>query len=328
MFSGAWSGPCPDALREALVETRYHLRDVARALPHPNGNLVPCTAAVASHANASPDDALIVGIAGLPGFNAEMLARQWSARGGVTILLDGTPAAGWSPASLATHIQTDPRHLIDALRATVSQDRSSGIVLPAVLGVTDDGTVHAEIQDALGLGVSEALGVPPSLPGWRLQRALRLALANADIAVIEDKVVAAVRTADRVHEVTLARGDAVRARSYVLATGKYAAGGIAANGVFREPAFDCPVWVDHLGDTFDEPEPLILTDADRAGDQPLLLAGVHADAQHRPTDRNGDIVFTNVFVAGTVRAGWSAAHYAIGDAAQDGWNAGLQAVRT
>jgi choline dehydrogenase-like flavoprotein len=75
MFSGAWNGPCPDALYQALVDTGYHLRDVARALPHPNGRLLPCTAAAASHAAAKPGDAWIVGIAGLPGFNAPALAR-------------------------------------------------------------------------------------------------------------------------------------------------------------------------------------------------------------------------------------------------------------
>lgn len=326
MFSGAWNGPCPDALHRALVETGYHLRDVARALPHPNGRLLPCTAAAASHAAAKPEDALIIGIAGLPGFDAPILARQWSARAGVTLVLERTPAAGWSPAALATHIENDPRALIDALRAAASEHRAPSIVTPAVLGVTDDGKLHAQVQDALGITVSEALGIPPSLPGWRLHRALRRVLASANVTVIESRVLGSTRTGDRVTEITLANGDAVRARAFVLATGKYAAGGIEANGAFREPALDCPVWIDHLGDAFDEPEPLILTDADRTGDQPLLLAGVHADAEHRPIDRNGDAVYANVFVAGTVRADWSAAHHAIGDAAQDGWSAGTRAV--
>jgi glycerol-3-phosphate dehydrogenase subunit B len=328
MFSGAWNGPCPEALHQALVETGYHLRDVAHSLPHPNGRLLPCTAAAASHAAAKPEAAWIIGIAGLPGFNAPILARRWSALGGVTRVLAGSPRAGWSAVALATRIQNDPRPLIDTLRDTIREHRAPSIVLPAVLGVTEDAAVHAQVQDALGIPVGEALGVPPSLPGWRLHRALRRVLANANVTVIENRVVAAHRANDRVNEVTLADGDAVRARTYVLATGKYAAGGIEANGRFREPALDCPVWIDHLGDAFDEPEPLILTDADRTEDQPLLFAGVHADAEHQPIDRNGDVVYSNVFVAGTVRAGWSAAHYALGDAAQDGWNAGARAVRT
>lgn len=326
MFAGAWHGSCPDELAASLANAGYRLCDVAHPLPHPGGRRLAADAATAPHAAADTHDALIIGIAGLASFNAEILAQQWAARAGTTVLLDGTPAAGWSAASLATLIQSDTRPLITALRAAAQTHRAQRLIVPAILGMQSDPALHAQIQDALGMPIGEALGVPPSLPGWRLHLALRNALAHARVTTIEHKVNTAVRKEGRIDALTLATGDVVRARAFVLATGKYAAGGIEANGEFREPALACPVWIDHLGDAFDEAEPLILTDPDRTQDQPLLRAGVHADAEHRPLDRKGDVFYANVHVAGTIRAGWSAGHYGIGTVAQDGWNAGLKAM--
>lgn len=326
MFSGAWSGPCPDALRTALDATGYALCDVAHRLPHPNGQLLPCDAAAASHAAARTDDALVIGIAGLPGFEATMLAQHWNARAGTSLLLTDTPPSGWAAASLATHIQANPQPFIRALSDTAKGHAAQRVIVPAVLGMRPDGSLHARVQDALGIPVGEALGVPPSLPGWRLHLALVQALTNAGVTIIESRVVAAGCADGRVQALTLANEDVLHAPTFILATGKYAAGGIEANGTFREPALDCPVWIDHLGDSFDEPEPLLLTDPDRTADQPLLLVGVHADSDSRPLDRNGDIFYTNVRVAGTVRAGWSAGEHGAGHAALDGWNAGLKAV--
>lgn len=119
-------------------------------------------------------------------------------------------------------------------------------------------------------------------------------------------------------------GEAVRitARSFVLATGKYLAGGIRADDRFLEPALGCPVWVEYLGSTYDAPDPLALTHPDREADQPLLRAGVRTDDAGRPVDRRGDVVYENVRVAGTVRSGIDAAAPGLGHAAADGWRAG------
>ncbi|MGQ0561393.1 MAG: FAD-binding protein [Gemmatimonadota bacterium] len=324
MFSGAWRGGCPDALRAALAGTGYVLRAVDAPLPHPCGQRIHCAAAAASHAGARLAEAHVVGIAGLTGFHAGSLARQWRAHSHATVQLEQTPAAGWAPVSLAAFIERASHSVVTALAAAAAD--FSTIILPAVLGVRHDGALHAELQTALGCTIGEALGTPPSLPGWRLHNALRAALAAAQVQVIEARA-GGCSANGRAHELELPNGDVVRARSFVLATGKYAAGGIDANGAFREPAFGCPVWVDHLGETFDVADSLMLTDPARTEDQPLLRAGVHVDARQRPVNRGGDVVYQNVFVAGSIRAGWSAATHGSGAAAQDGWNAGLEAVR-
>jgi hypothetical protein len=57
-----------------------------------------------------------------------------------------------------------------------------------------------------------------------------------------------------------------------------------------------------------------------------MKAGVRADERQRPVNRGGDVVYQNVLVAGSIRAGWSAEMHGAGDAALDGWNAGMEAV--
>lgn len=326
VFSGAWRGPCPPALRDAMKKAGYDLDTCRPALPHPNGAVVSCDLAVASHREAElKGGALICGIAGLAGFDADVLARIWAAKSGAsldsaTLQLDETPAAGWAPASLAAFIERNPDVIA---RAGKNVDR---IILPAVLGLSFDGVLHARLQDETGLRIGEALGVPPSLPGWRLHNVLQNVLLAARVTVLSGRAGAILPLSERIHQVGVGE-ETISARRFVLATGKFAAGGIEADGEFREPALDCPVWVQHLGDAFDAPDPLLLTDPVRTEDQPLLRAGVHADDEQRPVNRMHDVVYSNVFVAGSIRADWTAESHGAGHAAEDGWHAGLRAVQ-
>lgn len=325
MFSGAWHGPLPAPLRSALEGVGYKLHAGAQPLrlPHPSGGMLHAQAAPISHARPFADAAVVAGIAGLPGFDAPILARRWGVAAAETVRIASTPAAGWSPASLATCIDRDPHAIIDALRTVVEAPSAKHLIVPAILGMTPDGAAHAQLEQALGCTVTEALGIPPSLPGWRLQIALQLALRMAGVVVFESKASAPRITNGGVEHVELNNGDVVRAHAFVLASGKYAAGGIEANGDFREPIFDCPVWIEHLGNRFEQPDSLMLTDPVRNAEQALLHAGLHSDAQHRPIDRTGRIRYPNVFIAGSIRAGWSSATHGVGHAAEDGWAAGL-----
>lgn len=295
LFSGGWRGPLPDGLDRALRAADYILEPVEHPLPHQNGFLMTASYATSTHRAAQlQSNTTVYGITGLPGFDAEGLAMQWSAASGFeiraeTLTLPDTPAAGWSPATLQSTLTRDPQLL----------QQHDGI-FPPVLGATAT--------------LPQALSGPPSLPGFAFANALLRALQNANIEIVEARV-------DK--KTVMETG----ARAFVLATGKYISGGIEADREFREPVFDCPIWIEHLGDVYESVDPLMLTDADRDADQPLLAAGVHTDDEHRPVNRTGDVVYPNVFVAGSIREGWNTAVAGIGDAALDGWNTGLRACR-
>ncbi|HEX6938321.1 MAG TPA: FAD-binding protein [Longimicrobiales bacterium] len=335
LAAGGWAGPLPDGMGAALAGVGLPYEPAGVPLPHPAGRLDGYDRAAPAHRAAVPlGGAVVCGIVGLPGFPARALARAWGARSGAelaaAVLAAGpVPRGGWSPASLAAWLEREPLALAGALADAVRRAGASRALLPAVLGIERADEVRAALERAAGVPVGEALGVPPSAPGWRLDRAIEVALERAGVTVVRGRVVDRVASGRRVRAV-IARpagghdGNAVRleADGFVLATGKYLAGGIRAGDRFEEPALGCPVWVERLGTTFERPDPLALTDPDRADDQPLLRAGVRTDAGARPVDRAGDVVYENVRVAGSVRAGVESATLGLGHAADDGWRAG------
>jgi glycerol-3-phosphate dehydrogenase subunit B len=381
MAAGNWRGDLAAPLGRALHDAGLpHVRCDA-PLPHPAGDHRPAGFAPAAHAAARvDDDTLVCGIAGLGGFHAGALARLWSAGDrpppAVTLELPRTPSTGWSPVALAAALDVDAAPLAATLRDALRDVAVARVILPAVLGLERTGTVRDALRSATGIDVAEALGAPPSVPGWRLAQALDRALHAAGVEVISGR---AARAHDHIAVVPVARESApsamavphpdahlspggrspagastrrsrghesdalvravqvvahgeppatvlVSARAFVLATGKYAGGGIAGDGVFRETSLGIPVWLEHLGQSFDAPDPLPLTNMQRSAPQPILTAGVRTDDAGRPIGRDGRVIFHDVFVAGSVRAGVTAADLDLGAAAGDGWHAGQAAL--
>lgn len=318
LCSGAWAGPLPAELRTALAEAGIPLEKTERPLLHERGRKVSCDFAAASHVHATAQpDAVVCGIFGYPQFHAPALARVWSPAAplrAVTIQLPGTPAGGWTTVSLAAAIERNT----DAFIAELPD--APLLLLPAVLGAEQHAAVHERLRSA-GLRVAEVLAGTPSLPGWRLRLALEQVISAHNITVFDGRARVAETERGRVLSVRIAN-ETIQSSSFVLATGKFAGGGITADTELREIVFDLPVWVEQLGDVYTAVDALPLTDPVRHDSQPLLGAGVHTDATLRPVDRAGDVVYQNVFAAGSVRAGWHAALAGLGHCAQDGWIAG------
>lgn len=333
LTAGAWCGPLRLELRSALAHAGSSFLPTFGALPHPAGTLLSCDHAAAAHvpaahvpaahvSSAPLEEALVCGIAGLPGFHAPALARLWTGTGAsprhATLTLDGTPAGGWSQVSLAAALERDPSTLCRALERVTGA--ASRIVLPAVLGMADGDAVRSRLTAAAGVPVTEALGVAPSLPGWRLHRSIARALEAAGVDVHRGRAALARSTHDRLEAIRVTGDDGtitIEARACVLATGKYSGGGIVAGQRFTESVLGLTVAVERFGRVFEDVEPIALTDPDANDAQPLLLVGVDP----------AEVPFTNVHVAGTVRAGIDAAAWRIGDVAEDGWRAGAAAAQ-
>jgi glycerol-3-phosphate dehydrogenase subunit B len=339
LCSGAWNGPLPPGIGRALDTAGLRHQPCAHSLPHPSGERRACTHAAAAHTSAHIDkQTLVCGIAGLGGFHAPALARLWAAGvdaqpSSMTLRIDGTPAAGWSPVALAASLERDPTTLARPLAGAVRETGAKRAVLPAVLGLQSSERVIAALSAAAGIAVSEALGVAPSVPGWRLAAALDRALRSAGVVVIAGRAAGRAEVR-RLGRVRVARQPSeadtglleLGAATFVLATGKFAGGGIAGDRRFRETTLGCPVWIDHLGQPFDTPHPLALSHVERLAVQPILRVGVHADEYGRPVAANGDVVYDDVVVAGSVRAGVSTTELGLGGAAEQGWRAGERAV--
>jgi glycerol-3-phosphate dehydrogenase subunit B len=337
LAAGGWNRLPPEPVAAALEAAGLRLLPSGSPLPHPVGDLRVYAFAHESHAGAAVGEGtLVVGIAGLPGFRARALALLWGDAAGValphaTLLLSETPAAGWAPASLAARLDHDPAPLVAALAEAVRVAGATAAVLPAVLGIARTPAIIAALADAAGVPVYEALGVPPSLPGWRLHRALDAALATVGVRVLDARAQHPAASAGRLDSLDCAARDGtvtrVHAGAWVLATGRFTGGGIAGDPDWRETTLGIPLRLAHLGASFAAAEPLATTSPDRRDDAPPLHVGVATDDGGHPVGPDGSPLFSNVFAAGAVRAGRDPGA-TLGDSAHDGWRAGEAAAGT
>lgn len=341
---GGWRGVPPGPLLDALAAAGLPLDPCTSALPHPDGRLVAFELAPPTQLRAAlssgAERALVCGISGLPSFRATALSALWTESAGlpehaleaVTLRLGDTPAAGWSAVSLGAHIERDPERLGVPLARAVRERGAARVIVPAVLGIEHHDRVCDVLQRHAGVSVGEALGGAPSLPGWRLDRVLLRALEQGGIPVVTGFVTEHVAKDGEVRMVTVAGIEdavSVQARSVVLATGKFLGGGITAQTRFVESALRTEISVDHLGrEVTDARESLTMTDAVRTESQPMMRVGVRTNGDGNPVNGAGAVVFRNVFAAGSIRAGTETASLGLGNAARDGWEAGLRAART
>jgi glycerol-3-phosphate dehydrogenase subunit B len=337
---GGWSGTAPDGVAGALAAAGLRLEAVRGRLPHPDGRLIPYGSAPSSHARAAlgPDGGrtMVCGIAGLAGFRPRALTALWSHAAGldgsalvpVALTLPATPAAGWSPVSLAACIQREPALLGRALADAARRHGADRAIVPAVVGLESHEVTLESVTEAAAVVVGEALGTAPSIPGWRLDRALVAAVRAAGAGVVHARVTGSTSEDGKVRLDALRQDGtalSVSASAVILATGRYIGGGVAADPDFTIGALGIPLSVRHVARSFTgADESLALTDPVRLEPQAILGVGV-------ATDPDGMIVAdgqaqAGIFAAGSVRAGVQTAALGLGDAAADGWQAGAAAA--
>jgi glycerol-3-phosphate dehydrogenase subunit B len=341
--AGGWVGRPPEQLRGMLAAAGLPLQECMGPVPHPDGRLLTYEAVPPAQASAAlPPDAervLVCAITGLPTFRAAALAALWTEAAGLrdgalewaVLTVRDTPAAGWATAALAAHIEREPERLATGLAGLVAERGPARVILPAVLGIDDHARVLESLTRAAGVPVGETLGSAPSLPGWRVDRALLRALELAGVEVVTGLVTEHVAGNGMVQLVTVAdpqTANTIRASAVVLATGKFLGGGISTHARFIDTALRTELSVEQAGHSYtDAADSLALTDAVWSGPQPLLTVGVRANGDSHPITESGAVIYRNVVVAGSVRAGTETASLGLGNAARDGWDAGSRAVQ-
>lgn len=190
--------------------------------------------------------------------------------------------------------------VVRQLEAEVEPGEAIGF--PAVLGIDGARNVWLELQQALGRPVFEVPTLPPSVPGIRVFRALTAAIRRYGGRVVIGAPVVEVEAGDRrvAGVATGGEGRPARycARSFVLATGGLASGGMAMDsyGKLRETVFGLPLEglprrgeAQFLPGYFDR--------------HPASRVGVAVDQRFRPIDPAGSAVYENLHVAGATLAG-------------------------
>ena len=173
---------------------------------------------------------------------------------------------------------------------------------PAVLGVGRAREVWHELETRLGHQVFEVPTLPPSVQGLRLYETMTTAFRRQGGRLVVGSTVAGAKTSSgRVEGLvakTAGRPLTYRARSFVLATGGFASGGLQleASGQVRETVFDLPV----AGVPGPQQPPF---EQGYFADHAISRAGIAVDESMRPVDGNGAAPYENVHAVGATLAG-------------------------
>jgi len=179
------------------------------------------------------------------------------------------------------------------------------LALPPILGRDNSARALAILQDQTALCCFEVLSLPPSVPGFRMQRALDRAMKHRDVRIIHASVesfseskggIRSVRVVEKETEYVLDPG------VVILASGKFIGGGIQRTDRLREPIFDLPVFVD--SDCAPDAEMGTLLAERFVSEQRIFKAGLQVDERFHPVSPDGQVIYSNLLAAGAVLAGY------------------------
>lgn len=226
--------------------------------------------------------------------------------------LDGALGTYQTPYSLAQAF--DDREVCGAfaksILAQIGDQALTGLIMPPVLGLDQFRQARQWLAQDTGLLVIEALAHLPSVPGLRLQRALDAALAQANITRLVE-IKKASGSGAKLERLHLADGAHIDAGAFVLASGRFVAGGVQWTGeMAQESLFGLPL-VTELG-PLKATSPQSVVRESPAESHPLMTAGVRVDGQLRPMREVGP-AFDNLFAAGMVLGGFSARYLLCAD---------------
>jgi glycerol-3-phosphate dehydrogenase subunit B len=252
--------------------------------------LVPCTM---THADVPIDEHLrVVSFPGIKDFFPSYITSRF--RNSACSVFDAGASTTMSIAALF-----DEEPFVDSFiswlkKLELPHDR---LAIPAVLGMSNPGSVIERISQATGRKVFEIPTLPPSVPGLRLFRALKRVMRDRGVHLYWGKGVASVECqGSRVEAVTLeapGRASRVQGRAFILATGSFVSGGLfAGRDSVRETVFGLPVAVPaERRDWFD-------TDF-FSGGHAVERSGIRVDPHFRPKEAR----LENLFACGSILAG-------------------------
>ena len=200
----------------------------------------------------------------------------------VARFLDGTEGRNWFISQMKTRLS------------------GAGLMLlPSICGTRPTSAAWQALRDGLGCDVVEMLGMPPGVGGRRLRELYSLALRGQAVSLVENTTVTGAHSANgRCQAVVTAQGDVYGGKSFILATGGFLGGGIAAEpGRARERVFDLPVRAPEAVMDWSKP--------DVFASHPFASMGVAVNSRLNPLNGHGDALYENVHVAGRSLAGYN-----------------------
>jgi len=213
-----------------------------------------------------------------------------------------------SPFILAMRLDDEAvmEKFISTINKAAKENGYTHLGFPPILGLRKtDKTVKA-LEASTDRRIFELLPLIPSVPGFRLQMALNGLLSKKGINVIEGEVIKAKIKNSIVESVSVKKRSGLselKAKNFILTTGRWAGGkAIKKNGIY-EPIFDLPIYekerVAEIKDVADYLDSYVLES------HPLLSVGIRVNSRLQPLNGNDDIAYKNLFAAGAILGGYN-----------------------
>ncbi|MDM8519891.1 anaerobic glycerol-3-phosphate dehydrogenase subunit GlpB [Anaerolineales bacterium HSG6] len=178
------------------------------------------------------------------------------------------------------------------------------IGFPAVLGLQQHRQVLADLTRRVGKPIFEISTLPPSVPGRRLFDGLRNLFQQAGgRLIIGSRVTQGKIEQGMVSEIvfqTSNRPKTISAKHYIMATGSLFGGGLETdmNGRIWEPIFNLPVASESNRHVWFAEKFISQTG------HPISHYGIKVNERFNPVDETGQVIATNLYIAGATLAGY------------------------
>jgi glycerol-3-phosphate dehydrogenase len=246
---------------------------------------------------------LIVGFNGFLDFSSPIVAENLNAQGilarDITISLGTLHNRKFIYGITLARLFDNPgfrQEVIDAIKPQLQNANRIGF--PAVLGLDHSLEAREHLETDFGLPVFEIPGLPPSVPGIRLQNILVSAIERNHGKVFNGMEVSYYsyegQTINAVWSEAASRRVAHQARTYILATGGILGGGISINqdGYAQEEVFGLPVNLSDDRDQWFQKE--FLSDKNH----PIFTASILINDSLQPVYENDEVIFQNLYCVG------------------------------
>ncbi|MFO1519873.1 MAG: anaerobic glycerol-3-phosphate dehydrogenase subunit GlpB [bacterium] len=176
------------------------------------------------------------------------------------------------------------------------------LLLPPVMGVINHELILLALRKITGLQAAETLAAPLSVPGYRLDRAIRAALSSLSVECVTGEVVGYDSEHRQLKSLRVHAGThrvKVEAKGFVLATGKFIGGGASQCAPWRDTVFHLPlVELAAAKNTSFRPE-----GSSFFSPQPFFNRGLKTNDLLQPLSEEETVVFENLFAAGSLLSG-------------------------
>jgi glycerol-3-phosphate dehydrogenase len=264
--------------------------------------LVPETMIAGDGSQQTP--MLIVGFSRFLDFYPALIADNLTAQGRlareISLDLKSLQSRRFITSMLLARLFDEPEFCQEVIRALKPRLGNVGrIGFPAVLGLKNTHRVKQQLETALGVPVFEIPGLPPSIPGIRLQNLLVSTIENRGGTISNGLQVSGMssdkKTITSIFSSAAARQISHTAKVYILATGGILGSGISAenNGYAQEVIFGLPLTRIEQGKPWLNPQFLA------SHGHPLFRTGVAVDGSFRPINDAKQEIFDNLFAIGS-----------------------------